>query len=223
MGPGGSGTGSASGDGGTSSPTAHPADAAVSASGDGVTIVTQESALLNNGLQITGSVPSSDAGKTVEIERWGAKTNWSWQPTAQATVASDGSFAAVWQTDHIGRFALRAVVGGAGAASASSSLPTVNITVYLPAVATLYGPGFYGRRTACGVVLRRSTIGVAHRWLPCGTRVSVYYEGRSMIVPVIDRGPYAHGANWDLTVATGRALGIDTTAKIGAVSLPRNG
>jgi hypothetical protein len=223
MGPGsGSSSGSANGDSGTGGPTAQPADGAVSASGDGVTIVTQESALLNDGLQITGSVPSSDAGKTVEIERWGPKTNWSWQPTTQATVASDGSFAAVWQTDHIGQFAMRAVIGGAGAANASSTLPTVNTTVYLPATATLYGPGFYGRRTACGVVLRRSTIGVAHRWLPCGTPVSIYYDGRSMIVPVIDRGPYANGANWDLTMATGRALGMDTTAKVGAVSLPRN-
>jgi rare lipoprotein A len=217
-----SSSGSASGNAGTSSPTAQPANAAVSASADGVTIVTEESALLNNGLQITGNVPSSDAGQTVEIERSGAKTDGSWQPTAQATVAPDGSFAAVWQTNHIGQFALRAVIGGAAAASASSSFPTVNITVYLPATATLYGPGFYGRRTACGVVLRRSTIGIAHRWLPCGTPVSIYYDGRSMTVPVIDRGPYANGANWDLTMATGRALGIDTTAKIGAVSLPRN-
>lgn len=223
MGPGSSSsTGSPSGDSGTGGPTAQPADAPVSASGDGITIVTHESALLKNGLQITGSVPSSDAGMTVEIERWGAKTNWSWQPATQATVASDGSFAAVWQTDHIGQFALRAVVGGASAANASSSLPTVNVTVYLPTTATLYGPGFYGRRTACGVVLRRSTIGVAHRWLPCGTPVSIYYDGRSMVVPVIDRGPYANGANWDLTMAAGGALGIDATAKIGAVSLPGN-
>jgi rare lipoprotein A len=91
----------------------------------------------------------------------------------------------------------------------------------LPATATLYGPGFYGRRTACGVVLRRSTIGVAHRWLPCGTPVAIYYDGRMLIVPVIDRGPYANGANWDLTMATGRALGLAGTASIGAVSLPR--
>jgi rare lipoprotein A (peptidoglycan hydrolase) len=40
-------------------------------------------------------------------------------------------------------------------------------------------------------------------------------------VPVIDRGPYANGADWDLTEATGRALGISGTAEIGAVSLPR--
>ena len=153
----------------------------------------------------------------------GAKTNWRWQPTTQAPVASDGSFDAIWQTNHIGRFALRAVIGQAGTASASSGLPSVNVTVYLPATATLYGPGFYGRRTACGVVLHRGTIGIAHRWLPCGTPVAVYYRGRTLIVPVIDRGPYANGANWDLTMATGRALGMTGTARVGAVSLPRSG
>ncbi len=40
------------------------------------------------------------------------------------------------------------------------------------------------------------------------------------MVPVIDRGPYANGADWDLTVATGKALGITGTAQIDAVSLP---
>jgi hypothetical protein len=202
-------------------PAAQPADDTVTASGDGITLATQASALLRNGLRITGSAPAGDAGRTVQIERSGAKTGWHWQRATQATVASDGSFTAVWQTNHIGRFALRAVIGQAGTASAASGLPTVRVTVYLPATATLYGPGFYGRRTACGVVLRRSTIGVAHRWLPCGTPVAIYYDGRMLIVPVIDRGPYANGANWDLTMATGRALGLAGTASIGAVSLPR--
>jgi rare lipoprotein A (peptidoglycan hydrolase) len=41
-----------------------------------------------------------------------------------------------------------------------------------------------------------------------------------MTVPVIDRGPYAHGANWDLTMASGRALGMRGTAVIGAASIP---
>jgi hypothetical protein len=37
---------------------------------------------------------------------------------------------------------------------------------------------------------------------------------------VIDRGPYAHHANWDLTMATGRALGMLGTETIGAASVP---
>ncbi len=96
----------------------------------------------------------------------------------------------------------------------------VTVTVYLPSLATMYGPGFWGDRTACGEKLKKSTIGVANRTLKCGEKVSLYYRGRTLIVPVIDRGPYANGANWDLTEATDKALGIPGTAKIGAVSLP---
>ena len=41
-----------------------------------------------------------------------------------------------------------------------------------------------------------------------------------MTVPVIDRGPYANGANWDLTMATGKALGMSETKIIGAAPFP---
>ena len=88
-------------------------------------------------------------------------------------------------------------------------------------LATLYGPGFFGRRTACGQRLTRSAIGLANRTLPCGSLVAIYYQGRTLNVPVIDRGPYANGADWDLTMATGKALGITGTMHIGAVSLPK--
>jgi rare lipoprotein A len=92
--------------------------------------------------------------------------------------------------------------------------------VYRPSRATEYGPGFYGKKTACGQRLRRGTIGLANRTLRCGESVAIYYQGRTLVVPVIDRGPYANGADWDLTVATGKALGIKGTAQIAAVSLP---
>jgi rare lipoprotein A (peptidoglycan hydrolase) len=104
--------------------------------------------------------------------------------------------------------------------AAAASAPSVSVTLYRRSIATLFGPGFYGQRTACGVILRRRTIGVANRTLKCGTEVQVYYQGRVLTVPVIDRGPYAHHANWDLTMATGRALGIEGTTMIGAAALP---
>jgi rare lipoprotein A (peptidoglycan hydrolase) len=63
------------------------------------------------------------------------------------------------------------------------------------------------------------TLGVANRKLPCGTQVAIYYRGRTVVVPVIDRGPYANNANWDLTMATGRALGMNSTSTVGAMSL----
>jgi rare lipoprotein A len=95
--------------------------------------------------------------------------------------------------------------------------------VYRPSGATLYGPGFYGHKTACGQTLRRRTLGLANRTLPCGTQVAIYYHGRTISVPVIDRGPYRTGYDWDLTMATARALGIPGTVTIGAVSLPHRG
>jgi rare lipoprotein A (peptidoglycan hydrolase) len=80
--------------------------------------------------------------------------------------------------------------------------------------ATWYGPGFYGRRTACGQVLRRGTIGVAHKTLRCGTLVTFSYHGRSMIAPVIDRGPFTAGNAWDLTNGLRRMLGFGGSDQI---------
>lgn len=84
-----------------------------------------------------------------------------------------------------------------------------------------YGPGFYGNRTACGQRLTTETLGVAHKTLPCGTRVAIRSGGRSVVVPVIDRGPYARGIAYDLTGATARRLGVTGTARIGAAVLNR--
>lgn len=72
--------------------------------------------------------------------------------------------------------------------------------------ATWYGPGLYGNRTACGQRLRPRTMGVAHRTLPCGTRVKFVHRGRRVVTRVIDRGPYSRGNDWDLTQAVARAL-----------------
>jgi peptidoglycan hydrolase-like protein with peptidoglycan-binding domain len=83
--------------------------------------------------------------------------------------------------------------------------------------ATWYGPGLYGNRTACGGTLRRSTLGVAHRTLPCGTPVTFYHRGRFVTVPVIDRGPFTRGVQWDLTSAAARALGMAATSRLRAI------
>jgi hypothetical protein len=194
-----------------------PGDVTLAASADGITIATRASALLRNQMRFTGNVPASAAGRTVLIERLGRETDWAWAPTTHATAGSDGSFTAVWHTNHIGRFAIRALIEGGAAAAAAS--PTLTVTVYRPSIATQYGPGFWGQPTACGKVLHQQTLGVANRSLPCGTQVAIYYQGQTIVVPVIDRGPYANNADWDLTEATAAALGINGTATIGAVSL----
>ena len=74
-------------------------------------------------------------------------------------------------------------------------------------IASWYGPGFYGNRTACGEVYTPEIIGVAHRPLRCGTMLLLEYRGRTMTVPVIDRGPYIAGRTLDLSNAARLALG----------------
>jgi len=72
--------------------------------------------------------------------------------------------------------------------------------------ASWYGPGFFGTETACGQVLKRGTVGVAHKSLPCGAKVTIEYGGRFLTTRVIDRGPYVKGRKWDLTAAAAKSL-----------------
>jgi rare lipoprotein A (peptidoglycan hydrolase) len=91
--------------------------------------------------------------------------------------------------------------------AAPTGVIVVPIWKYDPNV-SFYGPGFYGRRTACGHAYTTTIMGVAHRTLPCGTRVTFRNpaNGRTITVPVIDRGPYVAGRQWDLSGAACRAL-----------------
>ncbi|MSO41810.1 MAG: hypothetical protein EXQ70_07975 [Solirubrobacterales bacterium] len=78
-------------------------------------------------------------------------------------------------------------------------------------LATWYGPGFWGNRTACGKTLRKKTIGVAHKKLPCGTKVTFAHKGHYVRAKVIDRGPYNGNYKWDLTEALASKLGFINT------------
>jgi rare lipoprotein A (peptidoglycan hydrolase) len=76
------------------------------------------------------------------------------------------------------------------------------------------GTTMWGRSTACGQVLRPSTIGVANKTLPCGTPVKFIWHGHSIVAPVIDRGPYIRGRAWDLTSAAAEALEFEGVGRI---------
>ena len=173
-----------------------------------------------------GSFQPRDAGSAVTIERFDSKT-LAWTAVTTAQVQSDGSYLATWVADLPGRHRTRASLatapahnpdGGAAAFSASHGAEA-STTVYRPARASWYGPGFYGRRTACGQRMTRTLLGVAHRSLPCGAQIAINYDGRSITVPVVDRGPYVRGRRWDLTAATAKALGFTFTDRVGAVRI----
>ena len=80
------------------------------------------------------------------------------------------------------------------------------LNVYRYAQASWYGPGLYGNHLGCGGTLGYSTIGVANKSLPCGTRLTLRHAGHMLRVRVIDRGPYVAGREFDLTAATARKL-----------------
>ena len=77
--------------------------------------------------------------------------------------------------------------------------------MFRSAHASWYGPGLYGNRAGCGGTLAAGKLGVAHKSLPCGTMVTFKHGRRSVRVPVIDRGPYVGGREYDLTAATAAA------------------
>ena len=161
-----------------------------------------------------GSMPGAHA---VRIERLDPASG-TWSPLASAAVDGDGAFDATWLGDALGSYTVRAVDDDGQQqqqASAADAPLTARVTVYRPAKATWYGPGFFGKKTACGPRMSRGLVGVAHKKLPCGTPVEIFYEGRSLVVPVVDRGPFANGASYDLTQAAAQALGMTTTDRIG--------
>src|SRR5215212_5451100 len=82
--------------------------------------------------------------------------------------------------------------------------------------ASWYGPGFHGKRTANGEKFNTHALTAAHKTLPFGTEVRVTNErtGKSVVVRINDRGPYAHGRVIDLSKAAAEAVGIEGVSKV---------
>lgn len=90
-------------------------------------------------------------------------------------------------------------------------------------VASWYGPGFAGRKTANGEKFRPSGLTAAHRSLPFGTRVKVtnLENERSVIVRINDRGPFVHGRLIDLSFGAAKKIGLlgTGTGKVRVIAL----
>jgi hypothetical protein len=110
-----------------------------------------------------------------------------------------------WMEDY-GVFWVVTVLNADGAAPPPPSTVPPALTP-TTVVASYFGPGLFGNRTACGQTLTTALQGVGHRTLPCGTAVRLAYAGNEVTVPVVDRGPNVAGREFDLTYATKLALG----------------
>jgi rare lipoprotein A len=122
----------------------------------------------------------------------------------------NGAFAVSWRASGAGGYRVRAYGLHDKRVKASVSA-TRRVTAYRPAAASYYGPGLYGGALACGGTLQPGTLGVASKTLPCGSRVKLLYRGRTVTVPVVDRGPYVAGRDFDLTAATRARLRFPST------------
>jgi rare lipoprotein A len=182
-------------------------------------------------VEVAGQFHAALVGRAVRLQRKTPAGRW--VTAATAHVRKDGTFAISWRTraarNHDLRLVLLAVRGSAhttvpaDGALANASTP-VRVTVLGQTRASWFGPGFYGRKTACGLVLRKRTEGVAHRTLPCGSQVEIRLAGKSVVLPVIDRGPFANKADFDLTKNAADQIGLGGVAAIEYVErqdLPR--
>jgi rare lipoprotein A len=169
-------------------------------------------AVLGDGVIARGTMPGA-AGRDVVLQRLDERRGW--HNIGRTRVRTTERFEMRWHANRSGRISLRAVVARRGRTVAAQSAPIASVNVYRPAKATFYGPGFFGQQTACGQLLTPDVQGVAHKRLPCGTLVALMFEGRELVVPVIDRGPFNGDVTWDLTQATADVLGFSGAGEIG--------
>jgi rare lipoprotein A len=159
--------------------------------------------LLGSKVAVKGAL-AGPAGQRIVVQR---SKGHGWRTVARTSTRGGGKFKTRFKPRRLGRMKIR-VLGPNGAKDSSK------ITVYRKAVASWYGPGFYGRHLACGGRMSRSKVGVANKRLPCGTKVRLRYKGRTVTAPVIDRGPYVGGREYDLTAATKRRLRFGSTGTV---------
>jgi rare lipoprotein A len=96
-------------------------------------------------------------------------------------------------------------------------------------VASYYHDRFHGRKTASGAAYNKNALSAAHKSLPLGTEVRVTdaRSGKSVIVKINDRGPYAKGRVIDLSRAAAREIGLTkkglAKVKVEVLKMPQKG
>ncbi len=153
---------------------------------------------------VRGVVPSQRPGREVVLE---AYSGGRWVEVDRDVTDENGRFSMTWKPGYAGHRYVR--VRRTNSASTEPPSGTRTLYVYRKRVASWYGPGFYGNRTACGQTFTSRLMGVAHRTLPCGYMVTIRYRGRYRTVPVVDRGPHVRGRDFDLTEGLRNYLGFD--------------
>ena len=151
------------------------------------------------------------AGSVIRLQ---LRAGHTWRTLSSTQTGSLGRFALSYRPQRPGGEVLRIAFAGAAAAEPATR-PLGRLEVYRLAGASWYGGG---GTLACGGELTSWTVGVANRTLPCGTLVTLRYDGHTVRVPVVDRGPFVEGREFDLTEATKRELGFGGTGEVWTTS-----
>jgi len=156
---------------------------------------------------VAGTLSPELSGRSIDLQAMGPH---GWREVAHTRTGASGRFRLRYTPHATGSRRVRLRFAGD-----SYDLPAHRLlgrlNVYRLAGASWYGGG---GSLACGGSLTSSTLGVASKTLPCGTLVTLRYAGRSVRVPVVDRGPYVAGREFDLTEATKHALGFGDTGDV---------
>ncbi len=144
------------------------------------------------------------AGRTVRLL---AGAGRGWAPLATARTGRYGGFTLRYVLSTTGTRWLRVSFGGDHFSKASTA-PAGSTVALTARVASWYVDA---GSTACGF---HAFYGVASRTLPCGTHVTLSYQGRSVTATVDDRGPYVYGRDYDLNQNTAAALGMYGVATV---------
>jgi rare lipoprotein A len=149
--------------------------------------------------EVGGRLLPAVAGRAVALE---GRSGGRWHTLATSRTRANG------------RFDVRFHPGGAPSGerlrvqfrgdrlNTGGTAPAGRVTVFQQSLASWYSDG---GSTACGF---HAHFGVANKSLPCGTKVTFQYGGRTVTAVVDDRGPYVGGREWDLNQNTAAALGF---------------
>jgi rare lipoprotein A len=137
-----------------------------------------------------------------------------WKTLARARTGANGRFRLSYIPRRLGSRWVRLRYAG-NATELPSHRRLGRLNVFRLAEASWYGGG---GSLACGGALTSSTLGVANKTLPCGTMITLRYDGRTVRVPVVDRGPYVAGREFDLTEATKDALDFGGVGEVWSTS-----
>lgn len=160
--------------------------------------------------RVGGRLTPAAPGRTVTLERRGAK---GWKTIDKARTSRTGRFTLKYKTGKVDTAQVRVRFSGSRDVRGKSRR-VGRLNVFRPALASWYGPGLFGNKLGCGGTLNAGTIGVAHKSLPCGTKLVLRKGSRIVRATVIDRGPYVGAREFDLTQATKQRLGFGSTGTI---------